>query len=107
MFLNNKILYEFMPTVAFDDIVFERHGLVGTFKAPMGIAITVLDEKKFVEQYDTTLDSLFIEYKKVRKKRIYKAAHLRKQKKGYPVSIEPMFAFSVFLPRRNVHRTFL
>jgi hypothetical protein len=65
-----------MPVVAFDDILFQRHGTVGTFKAPMGIALTVLDEKRFVKNYDQLLDGLFIKYNSKRLKRIYKAAHL-------------------------------
>ncbi|MBX5326123.1 MAG: hypothetical protein ACQXXH_04530 [Candidatus Bathyarchaeia archaeon] len=68
-----------MPTVALDDIVFERRGLVGTFRAPMGVAITIKDEKKFLKAYDKILDSLFTKYENERKKRIYKAAHLVNQ----------------------------
>jgi hypothetical protein len=68
-----------MPVVAFDDILFERHGLTGTFKAPLGVAVAIKDEKKFIKKYDTTLDSLFIKHEAVRKKRIYKAAHLVNQ----------------------------
>jgi len=78
-FLKMEIICSSMPTVAFDDIVFERRGLAGTFKAPMGVAVTIRDEKKFSKKYDMTLDSLFIKYGKVRKKRIYKAAHLVNQ----------------------------
>lgn len=68
-----------MPTIAFDDVVFERRGSVGTFRAPMGVAVTVTDEEKFAKRYDKVLDSLFVKYKNKRKKRIYKAAHLVSQ----------------------------
>jgi len=59
-----------MPVVAFDDIPFERHGTAGTFKAPMGAALTILNEKEFKENYDLILDGLFTKYKSKRKKRI-------------------------------------
>jgi len=68
-----------MPVVAFDDILFQRRGAVGTFKAPMGAGITIPDEKKFAKHYDIILDKLFAKYKNRRKKRIYKAAHLTGQ----------------------------
>jgi hypothetical protein len=68
-----------MPIVAFDDFVFQRHGIQGLFKAPMGIGLTIPDEKGFAEQYDVLLDKLFEKYRKPRKKRIYKAAHLTAQ----------------------------
>jgi hypothetical protein len=68
-----------MPTVAFDDVVFLRRGTEGMFKAPMGVALTIPEEKKFAEQYDILLDKLFSKYHKPRKKRIYKAAHLTEQ----------------------------
>lgn len=65
-----------MPVVAFDDIVFQRRGMVSSFKAPMGVALTILDEEKFKNHYDDLLDSLFIKHNSKRQKRIYKAAHL-------------------------------
>jgi len=68
-----------MPTVAFDDVVFLRRGTEGMFKAPMGVGLTIPEERKFAEQYDILLDKLFSKYNKPRKKRIYKAAHLTEQ----------------------------
>lgn len=65
-----------MPVVAFDDVLFQRHGTTGTFKAPMGVGITIPNEKKYAKNYDIILDKLFDKYKNERKKRIYKAAHL-------------------------------
>jgi hypothetical protein len=68
-----------MPVVAFDDVMFQRHGTHAIFRAPMGIAVTIKDEKEFAKNYDIILDQLFTKYKAERKKRIYKAAHLTAQ----------------------------
>lgn len=65
-----------MPVVAFDDMLFQRRGVKGTFKAPLGVSLTIRDEKKFAKRYDTIIDNLFLKYGYERKKRIYKAAHL-------------------------------
>ena len=65
-----------MPIVAFDDILFQRHGNTGTFRAPIGIALTIQEEKEFAKNYDIILDQLFAKYNGERKKRVYKAAHL-------------------------------
>jgi hypothetical protein len=65
-----------MPIVAFDDVVFKRSGDRGTFKAPFGVGLTILDEAKFCQNYDSILDDLFPLYQAERKKRVYKAAHL-------------------------------
>jgi hypothetical protein len=65
-----------MPIVAVDDALFERRGISGIFKAPIGVALTILDEKEFHKNYDLVLDELFIKYRQERKKRIYKSAHL-------------------------------
>jgi hypothetical protein len=65
-----------MPLVAFDDFLFQRHGVQGTFKSPMGVGLTIPDEKEYAKNYDLLLDKLFVKYKSPRKKRIYKAAHL-------------------------------
>jgi hypothetical protein len=65
-----------MPIVAFDDVLFQRHGNTGTFRAPISVALTIQDEKEFAISYDSILDQLFLKYNNQRKKRIYKAAHL-------------------------------
>ena len=65
-----------MPIAAFDDALFQRHGTTGTFRAPIGVGLTIQNEKKFAKSYDTILDKLFQKYNHQRKKRVYKAAHL-------------------------------
>jgi hypothetical protein len=65
-----------MPIVAFDDTLFQRRGAKGIFRAPLGVSLTIKDEKQFAKRYDTIFKNLFLKYDHKRKKRIYKAAHL-------------------------------
>jgi hypothetical protein len=73
--------------VGIDSMLLKRESvsLVGEkgkpFKALVGVSVTTSDEDLFRERYDKLLQEVFDSFGVVRRKRVYKAAHLLKQAK--------------------------
>ena len=70
-----------MSTVGIDAGVYERESETSTFKAPMGVAVTIRDRDRFRKKYDDTLNDLFEKYNQEKIKPVYKAAYITKQLK--------------------------
>ncbi|MGB9779069.1 MAG: hypothetical protein ACPLW8_06640, partial [Candidatus Bathyarchaeales archaeon] len=73
--------------VGVDSMLLKRESvsLVGEkgkpFKALVGVSVTTSDEDLFCERYDKCLQEVFDSVGVLRRKRVYKAAHLLKQAK--------------------------
>lgn len=68
-----------MQAVGLDSVWFQRPSAVTPFKALLGVAITVKDNRVFQESYHDEMSNVFREMGFERKKRIYKAAFLAEQ----------------------------